>query len=216
MFRFVLLDPSNSHSDITLAILAGGASQRMGRPKAGMTLSGKPVLEYLLQRLAWPGPTLLVTAPGREHPPACELFDREAVDPVAGQGPLRGVLTALQNSSTSRVLVLTVDMPCLLPEHLDWLIGRATAFPDCRGIMLRRAIKGVSQIEPFPFLCRVDAAEIISDRLTNGPWSVHSLAEVSGFFVEAAPTDWPDTVWTNLNTPQDLESLVSFRPAPRP
>jgi molybdopterin-guanine dinucleotide biosynthesis protein A len=203
----VPIDSLSSHLDITLAILAGGASQRMGHPKAAMTLSGKPVLEYLLERLTWPGPTLLVTAPGRERPPRSELFDHEAVDPVAGQGPLRGVLTALQHAATAHVLVLTVDMPCLLPEHLDWVIGRAGVLPDCKGIMLRRAINGVSQIEPFPFLCRVDAADVISERLTNGRRSVHSLTELAGFFAEDVPSDWPQIVWTNLNTPGDLESL---------
>ena len=45
--------------------------------------------------MQWPGPTLLVTAPAVAHPPAADLFDREAVDPVDGLGPLRGVLTAL-------------------------------------------------------------------------------------------------------------------------
>src|SRR6478609_398221 len=44
---------------ITLAILAGGRGSRMGKPKSHLRLHGRPILEYLLQRLAWPGPKLL-------------------------------------------------------------------------------------------------------------------------------------------------------------
>src|SRR4051794_14061635 len=97
----------------------------MGKPKAWLTLRGQPILEYLLDRFAWPGPTLLVTAPGREHPPGYERFTREVVDPIADLGPLRGVLTALEHAQTPTVVVTTVDMPnvqrahlCALAEHL--------------------------------------------------------------------------------------------------
>src|SRR6195952_3674281 len=95
----------------TLAVLAGGESTRMGEPKAALRVGGKPILQYLIERFAWPGPTLLVTAPGRERPPGWERFDREVPDPVAGAGPLRGVMTALEAIKTPFVAVVTVDMP---------------------------------------------------------------------------------------------------------
>jgi hypothetical protein len=66
----------------TLAVVAGGEGRRMGRPKGHLTLDGRPIPERLMNRLAWAGPTLLVTAPGREHPPGCRLFTKEATDPV--------------------------------------------------------------------------------------------------------------------------------------
>ena len=40
---------------------------------------------------------MLVTAPGFERPPGFERFGREVVDPIAGIGPLRGVLTAIEH-----------------------------------------------------------------------------------------------------------------------
>src|SRR3954469_12653277 len=105
-------------TDVTLAILAGGEGSRMGRPKGLLRVHGRPVLEYLLERFDWPGPTLLVTAPGRERPPACELFSCEVQDPVAGLGPLRGILTALESARTPLVVVTSVDMPGVGREQL--------------------------------------------------------------------------------------------------
>src|SRR4051794_29668278 len=100
-------------SNITLAILAGGAGSRMGRAKGELRIAGEPILEYLLDRFDWPGPTMLVTAPGREHPTGWARFTREVTDPVSDQGPLRGILTALENATTEVVIVTPVDMPLL-------------------------------------------------------------------------------------------------------
>jgi molybdopterin-guanine dinucleotide biosynthesis protein A len=190
---------------ITLAILAGGEGSRMGFPKAQLEIADQPILEYLLRRFAWPGPTLLVTAPGREHPKGYELFDREAVDPVAGQGPLRGVLTALENAAAKVCVVATVDMPEVSIEQLNWGINHLQERSELRGVMMRRITDGKPQIEPFPLACRTDAAAVIAQRLTEGRRSVHSLADLPGFAVEDVPAHWSQSVWTNLNRPEDLK-----------
>src|SRR5512133_394747 len=99
----------------TLAVLAGGRGSRMKMPKSRLTLHGRPILQYILERTQWRGrgPTMLVTSPGLDRPPAYELYDAEVVDSVAGEGPLRGLLTALSYATTERVVVVTVDMPGL-------------------------------------------------------------------------------------------------------
>src|SRR5688572_7399 len=110
--------------DLTLAVLAGGEGSRMSRAKSLLHVNDRPILEHLLERFAWPGPTLLVTAPGRERPPGVGRFTREFADPIAGQGPLRGILTALENAMTSRVAFAAVDMPLVERHHLDDLVAR--------------------------------------------------------------------------------------------
>src|SRR5205823_2114326 len=99
--------------DVTLAILAGGESSRMGRPKAHLQIDGKPILSWMLERMAWQGQTMLVVSPGHDNPPGHELFTSQFCDPAPHQGPLRGVLTALENSHTPLLVILTVDMPCI-------------------------------------------------------------------------------------------------------
>src|SRR5690242_5929498 len=127
--------PHTNLIDCTLAILAGGEGSRMGKPKALLHVRGQPILQYLLARFRWPGPTLLVTAPSRERPPACERFDREVVDPVPGQGPLRGVLTALDSIATETLVVATVDMPEVSPAQLQWLLEQLDQHPASLGVM---------------------------------------------------------------------------------
>ena len=189
-------------SDCTLAVLAGGRGSRMGRPKGMLTVAGRPILVHLLDRLAWPGPTLLVTAPGREHPAGWERFDAEALDPVADEGPLRGLLTALDASGTPRLAVVTVDMPGVTRGQLEWLAGK---LPDAGlGVMCDRSAGDQRQPEPFPLMVRAAAAEVVRERLARRRRSVHGLTAGAGFVVVAAPAEWPSSVWVNLNTPEDV------------
>jgi molybdopterin-guanine dinucleotide biosynthesis protein A len=109
----------------------------MGQPKGLLRVQGKPILEYQLEQLNWPGPKWLITAPGREHPPGWERFNREISDPVAGLGPLRGVLTGLEQLTGALLLIATVDMPGLQRDHLEWLVAQIKLESQI-GIMCRR------------------------------------------------------------------------------
>jgi molybdopterin-guanine dinucleotide biosynthesis protein A len=186
----------------TLAILAGGASSRMGKPKGELVIDGRSIIQYLLDRFAWDGPTLLVTAPGREHPPGWERFTREVVDPVSGQGPLRGVLTALEHATTDRVVVTTIDMPGLDGAHLRWIAEQSRASVT----MTRHG----DQIEPFPSVYHTSsAAATIRAELDAGCLSVQALSRQADAHVLDAPRDWDDSVWMNLNRPEDLADFLT-------
>jgi molybdopterin-guanine dinucleotide biosynthesis protein A len=195
--------PETHLSQCTLAILAGGEGSRMGRPKAELEIAGKPILVWLLERFQWPGPTLLVTAPGREHPPGWEGFDREAVDAVAGEGPLRGVLTAVERSRTEIVFVTTVDMPGVTREQLGWVAGQLSDSPKRLAVMCRR---GNDRVEPFPLGIRRESLESIRALIARGERSVvRGLGQRIADIV-TCPSSWPDEGWANLNAPDDVRS----------
>jgi molybdopterin-guanine dinucleotide biosynthesis protein A len=196
----------------TLALLAGGQGTRMGQPKADLKLGGQPILSWLLARFHWPGPTLLVTAPGRQHPPGCEEFDAEAIDPVADLGPLRGVLTALETVTTDLTLVTTVDMPGIDREQLDWLLAQMNARPGIAGLMTQRPIEGRQQIEPFPAIFRSAAAPLVRNHLEKGRRSVHRLTTEPAILAIEAQAEWDDRVWTNLNFPGDVDTFLQTFP----
>jgi molybdenum cofactor guanylyltransferase len=189
--------------DATLCILAGGEARRMGQPKAELVVRGQPILAHLLERFQWRGPTMLVTAPSRRSPAGAELFDREVVDPVDGEGPLRGVWTALENLATPLAIITTIDMPCLRPAHLHWLMQQLD--PASLGLMLRRG----SRIEPFPSIYRDSARAVVRQRYECSERSVRALAKVGGFRAVDAPLDWDNSVWTNLNTPEDFARFIA-------
>jgi molybdenum cofactor guanylyltransferase len=191
-------------SGVTLAVLAGGEGARMGFAKSTLKVHGQPILRHLLEQLAWPGPTLLVTAPGRERPDGHEAFDAEAVDPVAGRGPLQGILSALQNSKTPLVIVMPIDMPAMTLGPLAWLVDQLSVMADVQALMVRLG----TELQPLPAVFRTAAADLIRNQLEERLASVRGLAATGRVVVLPAPSSWPKRIWTNLNFPRDVERFI--------
>jgi molybdopterin-guanine dinucleotide biosynthesis protein A len=189
-----------------LAILAGGASSRMGRPKTDLEINGKPILRWLLERLKDQRRAMLITSPGHEHPAGCDAFDGEFVDPIAGQGPLRGVITALENCGDAKaVLILTCDMPLVTAGILASLEASLHGQPKVLGVMSQHG----EQIEPFPLVASVALLPILHERLHAGRRSLRALASDPSIRVVMAPREWGDAVWTNLNSPTDFDRFIA-------
>jgi molybdopterin-guanine dinucleotide biosynthesis protein A len=186
----------------------------MGQPKANLRINDQPILEYLLDRFQWPGPTLLITAPGREHPPGHERFTAEAIDPVPEQGPLRGIHTALEHTSTSIVVIATIDMPAVGREQFQWLTDRLADHPDAVALMPRHGGDG-GRIEPFPSIFRIAAISMVQGYLASGRLSVQTLADRPRVVTAPVPADWDEIVWTNLNHPPDVEAFLREEPRRR-
>ena len=176
----------------------------MGRPKAELRVGGQPILGYLIDRFRWEGPTLLVTAPGREGPRGSDRFTREVIDPVAGEGPLRGVLTAMEATETDLLLIATCDMPLLEAGQLAWLAEELSRRSQARLVMTTHD----GQLEPLPLAIRSSAIAWLREHYTRGGRSIQSLAAADGSVVLGAPDDWPGKWRTNLNTPADLAAFL--------
>lgn len=200
---------------LNLAVIAGGAGSRMGVPKGWLTIGDQPILAYVLDRISWKGPTLLVTSPTREHPPGWERFDREVVDPISDQGPLRGLVTALDCAKTDAVIAVTCDMPLIMNRQLLWLVDQLRAHRDSLGVLLTHCVGATPEVEPFPCAIRVSAVDLLRQRLGSSDRSIHSLAKLEQFALLPAPSEWPAETWTNLNYPEDLEAFAVSHPSTR-
>src|SRR5690348_11805056 len=118
------MEPASDRGDVALAVLAGGAGSRMGAPKQGLRISGEPILSRLVRRAAWAGPTVLVLGVGGEAREGAEMFGVVARDGAAGEGPVRGVLTAIEACGARGVVVVPVDMPTIGARELGWVAER--------------------------------------------------------------------------------------------
>src|SRR5438552_1093774 len=121
--------------DITGFVLAGGRSTRMGRDKALLNWHGRTLLDHmvgLLRTVADP-----VHVVGRDPLP----------DRLPGLGPLSGIATGLEMSSTSANLFAAVDLPLLTQDLFIYLRSRVESsshplvackigsdFPLCLGV----------------------------------------------------------------------------------
>ncbi len=105
---------------LSLAILAGGNSQRFGEDKALVQLHGKPLLAHVLERTAGLAvETFIVT----NRPRAYEQFNQRLVgDLLPGTGVLGGLYTALYYAAQAWLLALACDMPLVNRELLAYML----------------------------------------------------------------------------------------------
>jgi molybdopterin-guanine dinucleotide biosynthesis protein A len=108
---------------ITLAVLAGGVSSRMGRAKALVSFLGRPLVCSVLDRVGPLADEILLVADASKEMNA--LGFRVIPDLLPGHGPLGGLFTALSSSSNLSVIVVGCDMPFisidLLKHQLELL-----------------------------------------------------------------------------------------------
>jgi molybdopterin-guanine dinucleotide biosynthesis protein A len=146
-------------------VLTGGGSTRFGRDKALVELGGLPMLGRmiaLLQNVA--NDVKIVGAPEKYSP-----FEREMVsDRWPGEGPLGGIITALENSGKSAArsewnVIVSCDMPFLTREWMEFLVGRA-ATSDAQ-VVVPHSSQGP---EPLCACWRTEAAETLRAAFERG------------------------------------------------
>jgi molybdenum cofactor guanylyltransferase len=181
------------------AVLAGGASRRMGVPKGSLPYGAGTLAEHQTRRLeplfseVW---LVVREEPGYVFGAARLLFDR---DPE--RSALSGLVRALEEAS-DRVFVLAVDLP-LAGE--DLLIGIA-----CRSLASEAAaVLPASEegLEPLAGVWRRSALSEAQRRAETGKRSLRGLAEAAGAEI-IPPAEWRQwdpsgNAFQNLNTIAD-------------
>jgi molybdopterin-guanine dinucleotide biosynthesis protein A len=108
---------------LAAAVLAGGASRRMGRDKATMPVGGVELARRAIGAAARLAAPVIVVAP--EGHPAAALASAAGAGWVAdpGRGPLEALVSALRAVDAPYLLLLAADHPLLRPELLDLLVA---------------------------------------------------------------------------------------------
>lgn len=191
-----------THPPIAIAVLAGGESRRMGQDKAALVWQGQTLLERIVQAARQVVPLALVA--GRSQPPDWAVPDVPFLpDARPGEGPLRGLESALAFSAPAAVLTIACDMPLLSSAALRWLVAQASFCPPG---MDGLAVRNSGQWEPLFSVYFAGCLPRVRERLALGQRSLHRLIE-TGDFASADAPPWVCAQLVNINTPADLAAL---------
>lgn len=154
----------------------------MGRDKKGLPFGSGTMLERIAHVAGKLGPVRTVVK-----------------DSVPNEGPLTGVLTALEQSSAPGALFLSCDMP-LVSERL--LRDLVKASNGQSAFTIERSMVG------FPFFLPRSAVTIVREQLRSGQMSLQKLAAALGAR-EFHPAERQFGELLNVNTPKDYERAKS-------
>ena len=185
-------------------ILAGGKSSRFGKDKSQLELSGRRVLEKLLEVLRqFPFQRLAAgTARGRTEnwPEGIELL----ADDQEGLGPIEGIATALRHLPGG-ILVTACDMPLISVPLVEWLLGQYDPRADA---VIPRHPAG---IEPLFGIYEKSFLPALEEAIRSGRYGLHYLfAAARGRFVDVPEEFSAAREFANINTPEDYERIVEL------
>lgn len=180
------------------AVLAGGSSTRMGRPKASLRIGGETLLARAVGVLASRIDEVIVCG-GPEAPRGTVLVP----DVVESAGPLAGIEAALAYGDGRDILVLAVDLPLVTPAVIDHLLGPLLAGQA-------RVARGDGRVQPLLGAYSADLLGLVRAHRMSDDRSVMGL-------VRAVPhltlVDVDPGSLINVNSPADLELVESPRTA---
>ena len=119
-------------SSLSGIVLAGGASSRMGRNKALMSLEGQTLVERVVRALSALTDDIVIVA--NDAGPYRFLNLPIVPDIQPGYGPLMGLYSGLQAACGELAMAAAVDMPFLSPDLLKTLVALA---PGCDVVIPR-------------------------------------------------------------------------------
>ena len=188
--------------DLTVAILAGGRSKRMGSDKALLTIEGIPLLQRVINAAHTLADARIIisNSPTTHSPFLWPLFP----DRFPDAGPLGGLATALHHATTSHLLLLACDMPNLTPPLLQYLIDQPRA---SHGVIIPEDENG---LQP---LCAVYSRSVLplaEDTIEQGQLSMQTfVGRIDARVVNREKWDSHSEghdPFANFNTPEEYSA----------
>jgi len=193
--------------DCRVAILAGGLSTWLGRPKATAELAGRPLINYPLAAAQAAGLEAVVVAKAQSELPP--LGVPLLLEPAEPQHPLCGVLAALRDSGRP-VLAVACDMPFLTPDLVAWLAAQPEP------LVVAETDRGLQ-----PLLARYDP--VLTDALEGGLRREAPMQELVASLDPRVVAERelrrfgdPQRLCFNVNSPRDLARADQLLATARP
>lgn len=179
-------------------MLAGGASRRMGRNKALIEVDGRAMSARVLDALREFGAAPLLVVGG--DPDELAGLDAPVVaDQAPGEGPVGGVLTALDHLASSGLVDAAMVLPCDLPDvTADALAPILEA--SAGDTHSRVWVAATDRMEPMCALWSLDAHGTVREQFAAGERALHRvIAELPHVTVTV-----DQAALRNANRPEDL------------
>lgn len=195
-------------SSICGYVMAGGGSTRLGQDKALIRLGRKLMLARMVELLQSVTEKVEVVAAGGKY---SEFGVGLVADRWPGEGPLGGIITALENTAVTDAgsqwnLIVSCDMPFLTAEWLRDLANRAQA--SAADVVLAISSSGP---EPLCACWRTEAVKVLRPAFEGGVRKVmDGVKQLKAELLD--DTHWKrfdsaGRLFWNLNTAEDFVEL---------
>ena len=179
--------------NLTIVILAGGKSSRMGEDKGLMTLYGKPMVEYVLEEVKKISEQIIIISDNANY----KKFGFPVYkDAVKNKGPLAGIYSGLKKTTTEDNLILSCDVPYIKEELLRYLWLQSSEMD----VTIAHQDDRSHQIIGF---YKKNCLDVIESQLEKNELKIQrAFAKLKVHMVDC--NHFPDSLFRNINSKQDI------------
>jgi len=173
------------------AILAGGKSSRLGRPKALSEFRGKALIQWVIDVLRPHSDELIIIG---SDPGLKALGYPLFADSYQNTGPLAGIREALLHCQNEQCFVMACDMPFLSGRLIDLL----KMHPEADALVPRHD----EHIEPLAARYSRKALAVIESQILAGEFKLQNAIEKMNYHYLQLEDyeELPGHLFVNLNT----------------
>lgn len=192
--------------NLTLGILVGGMSSRMGKDKAWLQYGQLSFVEQLVGILS-PLGTVCLSAAARQQEQFAKLGLPVVYDKNDNLGPLSGIKSLLNYSKTDWCFVCAVDMVRLEANLVRFLYEFCSSDYDCI------CLKVADKVEPLCAIYNKSALLVLEKQLELRDLKLQNLlTRLSTKYVSLEWSCFSNECLTNVNTPADYAALLRNKP----
>jgi len=186
----------NLVSHLSAAVLAGGRGVRMGGPKPTLEVRGARLIDHAVEVCGEVFERVVVIRGDPRRPPIPDLAVPQLPDAWPGYGALGGVHGALRACAAEGVLVMASDMPSMDAAFLRDLVEH----DDGADVVVPRSRSG---LQPLAAIYRRTCLPVVEASLRA------DMRQIIAFYPQVRVSEYlvqdREALFTNLNTPADLE-----------
>ncbi len=182
--------------DISIGILAGGNSSRMGTDKALVRIGNERIIDRLSKELG-DFPEIMVSA-GRNR--SYEALGLKTVyDENTGAGPMEGIRQILLGSDNEYVFICAADMPFIKKELVEYMAGYICSDYDCY------VIADDEHIHPLCAIYKKSAVCVIEELLAQKKYRLREIfSRIPTKYITIKQTVFEEKILRNINTREEL------------
>lgn len=185
--------------DVSIILLAGGKSKRMGKDKCLIKLNSKTLLEHNISKAEKITRNILIIANQSKYG---EFKYPLHKDIYTNKGPIGGIHTGLFHSTTNTNIVIGCDMPNLSLNFLQYMlkshhVNFQATIPICQ-----------KKIQPLAGIYEKSCIDILESQIETGGNKMKEVLEISNTKYIDITNDlefYSPYLFDNLNTIEDLQ-----------
>ncbi|HEX7367690.1 MAG TPA: molybdenum cofactor guanylyltransferase [Pelobium sp.] len=185
---------------VSAYILAGGKSTRMGSDKGLLPLNESFFAALIVTALKKASIEKITVVSANK---AYDVLNCNRIEDIyPDKGPVGGVYTALSHSKTVHNIILSVDVPLVSAEIINWLIANIALNKQLT------QVKVLNKPNPLIAVYHKGAASVFKEHLLKNQLKLRTVVDEIPHQTIEVPEAWA-ALLQNINTKEDYKSLLA-------